>query len=253
MPDENVLMIIRAAGAGAYPDEQIPYLRLADALYPAAATAAKRRRMLQPQELGAASAAEAEARALWEAQREDILLSALTASPGGRPLPILATLRHPTLSGAPSPAGADLPGGATTPLPLHLTPVATPTIPSLSLDPLKSAEALKSAAKPSPQTPRGQEILRSLSGGDVMPATPRTIADRVARARRAGLKTAQKGAMALTSRLSVPIGSPSQVPLPSSSSGTASPRPARLGTEPADGVPPAPGSPREMSGRNYRS
>ena len=86
-----------------------------------------------------------------------------------------------------------------------------------------------------PQTPRGQEILRSLqTSGEVLPATPRTIADRVSRARKAGLKTAQK-AVALTRGLSVPIGAPRPVPRPKtgegSSSGTPSEAPVPSGRE----------------------
>ena len=61
-------------------------------MYPAAATAAKRKREGGAAAAARAEAAEADARMQWEAQREEILVHALTASPGGRPLPILASL-----------------------------------------------------------------------------------------------------------------------------------------------------------------
>ena len=139
-------------------------------------------------------------------QREEILLSALTASPGGRPLPILLTLSSstaaPGATAAPAAPAAPAMAGAGGVAPLNMAPLnMAPSVPSLSLRSV--------ALAPEAQTPRGQEILRSLTGQQgVLPATPRTIADRVARARRAGLQTASKGAMAITSRLS---GSPQKV------------------------------------------
>ena len=132
----------------------------------------------------------------WQAQRADILRSAMSASPGGSNLPVLLTLRSAT-----SPP-TTMAGTAAGTLPLS-APAAAPAVSALRF----------SATLTNPQTPRGQEIMRSLSEGNMEPATPRTIADRVGRARRAGLKTTQK-AKSFGGRLSVPIGSPSKVPLP---------------------------------------
>ena len=92
VPDEHVLLIMRAAGVGEAAD-QIPYLRLADTLYPAAATAAKRRRMLQGQEEQEAASSEAEARAHWEVTSLD-----RTTSPGPHVTPMLTSpVSHVTL------------------------------------------------------------------------------------------------------------------------------------------------------------
>jgi len=103
VPEDHVLSVVRATGADPSADQSIDYVQLANSFYPAAATAAKRREQLWNADEEAASVRiEAEARLLWEAQREEILLSALTASPGGRPLPVLISLTQPTTFSVPS-------------------------------------------------------------------------------------------------------------------------------------------------------
>merc|ERR1711988_2061692 len=103
-------MIIRAADADVS-DGVIQYSRLADALYPAAATAAKRRRTLLSDDQADAEAevaAELEAREAWENKRDEILTALSIGSPddaGGLPPP-LVTVR----SGAPGLNDAKGPG-----------------------------------------------------------------------------------------------------------------------------------------------
>eukprot|EP00325_Prymnesiales_sp_UTEX-LB-985_P003403 CAMPEP_0174705612 /NCGR_PEP_ID=MMETSP1094-20130205/8772_1 /TAXON_ID=156173 /ORGANISM="Chrysochromulina brevifilum, Strain UTEX LB 985" /LENGTH=664 /DNA_ID=CAMNT_0015903807 /DNA_START=139 /DNA_END=2133 /DNA_ORIENTATION=+ len=211
VPDEHVLLIMRAAGVGEAAD-QIPYLRLADTLYPAAATAAKRRRTLQGQEEAETLAAELEAREAWAVQREEIVHAAQCASPGGT-LPVLLTLRNSTAGSVPY----ALQLGMSTPPPAASGSDGAPAMLRFT----GSTGSLR------PETPRSQEIVRSLSAGHIGPATPRTIADRVGRARRASSQTDKKSRLCSSSssdsfssssmgsgRLSVPLGSPSRVPLP---------------------------------------
>ena len=160
------------------------------------------------------SQVELQARILWESQRDDILLSALTASPGGRPLPILLTLGG---SGSGSGGGA-APSAAVAPLSLHPAPVAI--VPTLHISGRSSGEESQDTNSqrmfnlnliPTSQAPRGQ--LLGQSANVLSPATPRTIANRIARARSANISTASKQVPATREprtlpRMSPQLGSP---------------------------------------------
>ena len=187
VPDEHVLMVIRAAGAD-LGDEMIPYTRLADALYPAAATAAKRRRDRSDgsdKELQL----EMHAREMWENQRNEIMRAVSAGMPNEQ---ALAAMRGPERSRS---AKASRPRSKTE----VLAPSAS--VPALGVRGVSSRDMQQ-------LTPRSKEIVRSMTAGDVhMPATPRTIADRVLRARRATEVSKTKAASEVGRRLSA--GSPS--------------------------------------------
>ena len=202
VPEEHVLMVIRAAGADAG-GESIPYTRLADALYPAAATAAKRRRMLLHGTTEEDDQREEErTRALWEQQREGLLLEP-HAPPAAPPDAARALQFH---------------SNATDP---------SRSIASLTLS---DGASNRSAGDAPALTPRREQIARSIrdqSGvASSMPATPRTIAGRVDRARRASMAAAQKA----TARF-IGAGAPSSAGTPGGAPATATathsgPRPA---------------------------
>ena len=161
---------------------------------------------------GESSQVELQARILWESQRDDILLSALTASPGGRPLPILLTL------GGSGSGGGAAPSAAVAPLSLHPAPVAI--VPTLHISGRSSGEESQDTNSqrmfnlnliPTSQAPRGQ--LLGQSANVLSPATPRTIANRIARARSANISTASKQVPATREprtlpRMSPQLGSP---------------------------------------------
>ena len=197
VPDDHVRMVLRATGADVS-DDYIPYVQLADALYPAAATAAKRKRMqhLAAEELRA----EADAREAWEKMREELLRAAGIDGRIG-PAPTLIAVRGSAAPGTTGPMyGA--PGTARAlsfqdGLALNLaagSPAAagTPKVPPLGLS------RAASAAPGMELTPRRAEIVRSMNAPAAEVATPRTIADRVQRARRASevSKAKKEAAMA---------------------------------------------------------
>ena len=99
VPDDHVRMVLRATGADVS-DDYIPYVQLADALYPAAATAAKRKRMqhLAAEELRA----EADAREAWEKMREELLRAAGIDGRIG-PAPTLIAVRGSAAPGTTGP------------------------------------------------------------------------------------------------------------------------------------------------------
>ena len=201
VPDEHVLMVIRAAGAD-LGDERIPYTRLADALYPAAATAAKRKRTTIT-EAAARKEVEKEnaARETWEDQRTSILHSGATgALAESGTLPALI----PIISSAPAPSassGLDPRASATGGFVLATDgKVDVPTVPALNFKLNRGASSGVLGGEE--LTPRRQEIVRSMSDASTVPATPRTIADRVQRARRATEVSKLKSSTELSRRLS---------------------------------------------------
>ena len=119
IPNEHVLwMVLGAAGgepangepaSGATASDCISYARLADALFPAAATAAKRRRSaVQSEEAAALDARlEAQARNVWERERMRMLVAVQTAGPPAAN--VLVSLRRER-AGADSGAGVGLAG-----------------------------------------------------------------------------------------------------------------------------------------------
>lgn len=119
IPNEHVLwMVLGAAGgepangaaaSGATASDCISYARLADALFPAAATAAKRRRSaVQSEEAAALDARlEAQARNVWERERMRMLVAVQTAGPPAAN--VLVSLRRER-AGADSGAGLGLAG-----------------------------------------------------------------------------------------------------------------------------------------------
>ena len=98
-----------AAASGATASDCISYARLADALFPAAATAAKRRRSaVQSEEAAALDARlEAQARNVWERERMRMLVAVQTAGPPAAN--VLVSLRRER-AGADSGAGLGLAG-----------------------------------------------------------------------------------------------------------------------------------------------
>ena len=207
VPDEHVLMVIRAAGAD-LGDDMIPYTRLADALYPAAATAAKRRRD-RSDGSGKELQLEMQAREMWEAQRHEIMLA---ASLGTQSEQALVAMRAGAPGDAFSRRSGAAPGAAR---PLSHTDVQAPasSVPTLGVRGVSSRDMEQ-------LTPRSKEIIRSMNeaGGMSVPATPRTIADRVLRARRATEVSKTKAASAVGTRLSG--GSPTTFSPETASSGT---------------------------------
>ena len=188
VPDDHVMMVIRAAGADLH-DERIPYARLADALYPAAATAAKRKRA-QLSEAAAKKEATLEnnAREKWEAQRAELVQNAAVGAPDDGALPLFLS---PTAAPAPSATS----GPPIIP-PLGLSRVASAE-PRIGYAPNRSVSSQGAELL----TPRRQEIVRSMTmdSSTSMPATPRTIADRVQRARRASEVSRLKSANRINS------------------------------------------------------
>ena len=170
VPEEHVQTILRAAGADERPGERVRYAHLADVLYPAAATAAKRRRVLQQKKHAEEEAEEAEteqrARAAWERQRREIGVAER------RKIALMAA--------APAPAASGSEGRLAAEFGLNLSPL------SLSAEPASGE-----------MTPRQLQIFKSISSEALVsgPATPRTIADRVSRARKASAQAANKGQM----------------------------------------------------------
>jgi len=190
--EANVLMVTRAAGVET-DGSAIPYSRLADSLYPSARTSAKRRRVLLTSTDGLNSdderALEAAARTEWGVQREEIMRAARTASPG-QPAPALPRSQRSTtarLSGASSAVVAKALADRSNPKIGGVRGgTAVPMVPALGLT--KSASSIAESAHD--LTPRRQEITRSMLTNT--PVTPRTIADRVNRARLASAAAASK-------------------------------------------------------------
>jgi len=192
--EDNVLMVTRAAGVETE-ENAIPYSRLADSLYPSARTSAKRRRVLLTSTNGLSSddesAFEAAARREWDVQREEILRAARMASPS-QPAPALRRSQRSTaalLSGASSAVIAKALADRSNPKIGGVRGgTAVPMVPALGL--AKSVPKAGIAESAHDLTPRRQEITRSMITST--PVTPRTIADRVSRARRASAAAASK-------------------------------------------------------------
>lgn len=208
VPDSHVLMVIRAAG-GDLGEKRVPFTKLADALYPAAATAAKRRRATETQGVSRDEQhRELRARAAWTAQRDEILANASatgTDVEGGAPSGLVAVRAGAPATdsgGKPAPTVYAPPGTART-LQFAPSPDATPTVPPLYG--LRAATSAATALDASALTPRRQEIMRSMTESSMsVPATPRTIADRVLRARRATEISKTKATQQLSKRLMSP-------------------------------------------------
>ena len=204
VPDEHVLTMVLAAAGTDSDTGAISYLRLADALYPAAATAAKRKRTPVTDD----PAVEAEARLLWEAERPRLAEQAFAAAEAGRAPPVLVSLmprdRVDTGAGVgllDGDFGAPAPAARGSSLDLERVEVAAARGRARGGDGSTNISRLPLANVTKQLTPRSSVIQKNIArqsasagGASAGGATPRTIQARVSeRVARAKMRSIQAG------------------------------------------------------------